>query len=281
MQNKRRPQPSEEVGSPEAEETRKEHELEPEAQRQDTLREKAVGDQVLSTAPKKKKKTATAEDKTENKDGQISGRWSKEECMAFDAALDKYGDNWPKIREMVGTRTRAQVMSHAQKHYNKQKRIQLQQWQAEDEKRKEQEISQQLPPGQYLTFPMKRIFNIVRHYRSPSAIQTKEPYELEYKVVMVPKSQLPQRTSRPPKARLSHSPRRRPPKRSKTPSVPAEDRRRNLDIAFEREEPLNFLSDFADPVPEQEAEPSPNNEDRIGGTLRPRFTSLLGIAIDN
>lgn len=49
------------------------------------------------------------------------GRWSKEEHERFLEGIILYGTNWKKIRELVGTRTKIQICSHAQKFFSKMK----------------------------------------------------------------------------------------------------------------------------------------------------------------
>ena len=46
------------------------------------------------------------------KDG---GRWSKIEKLKFVEAFYKFGFDWKKINECISSRTRAQIISHAQK----------------------------------------------------------------------------------------------------------------------------------------------------------------------
>lgn len=48
---------------------------------------------------------------------RTSGRWSKEEHHRFIEGLTKYGKNWKKVEEHIGTRTGAQIRSHAQKFF--------------------------------------------------------------------------------------------------------------------------------------------------------------------
>ena len=43
-----------------------------------------------------------------------SGRWSKEEHKLFVEGLIQFGKNWKKVEEHIGTRTGAQIRSHAQ-----------------------------------------------------------------------------------------------------------------------------------------------------------------------
>lgn len=50
-----------------------------------------------------------------------SGRWTKEECKRFEEALKKYGRNWRKVEDYVGTRSGTQIRSHAQKYFLKHK----------------------------------------------------------------------------------------------------------------------------------------------------------------
>ncbi len=60
--------------------------------------------------------------------GKVPGRWSPEEHKRFlegnpprnnCAALAKFGKNWKQVEEYIGTRTGAQIRSHAQKYFNK------------------------------------------------------------------------------------------------------------------------------------------------------------------
>ncbi|KAL4467839.1 hypothetical protein ABPG74_013174 [Tetrahymena malaccensis] len=47
------------------------------------------------------------------------GRWTKEEHQKFLEGLNIYGKNWKKVEEHIGTRTGAQIRSHAQKFFNR------------------------------------------------------------------------------------------------------------------------------------------------------------------
>lgn len=46
-----------------------------------------------------------------------NGRWTREEHTMFIDALQLYGKNWRKVEEHIGTRTGAQIRSHAQKFF--------------------------------------------------------------------------------------------------------------------------------------------------------------------
>lgn len=41
------------------------------------------------------------------------GRWTQEERIKFMEAFKKFGKNWTKIRDFVGTRSDRQIRSHA------------------------------------------------------------------------------------------------------------------------------------------------------------------------
>jgi SHAQKYF class myb-like DNA-binding protein len=59
-------------------------------------------------------------------DSKLNGRWGKLEHNRFVEGLKKFGKNWKKVEEHVGTRTGAQIRSHAQKFFNKlQKEVKL------------------------------------------------------------------------------------------------------------------------------------------------------------
>ncbi|CAD8117643.1 unnamed protein product [Paramecium sonneborni] len=49
----------------------------------------------------------------------VQGRWIKEEHQRFVEALSIHGKNWKKVEEYVGTRSGAQIRSHAQKFFNR------------------------------------------------------------------------------------------------------------------------------------------------------------------
>ncbi|EAR84229.2 Myb-like DNA-binding domain, shaqkyf class protein (macronuclear) [Tetrahymena thermophila SB210] len=55
----------------------------------------------------------------QNPNGSNTGRWTREEHLRFVKGLGMYGKNWKKVEEYVGTRSGAQIRSHAQKFFNK------------------------------------------------------------------------------------------------------------------------------------------------------------------
>ena len=50
------------------------------------------------------------------------GRWSCEEHKKFIEGLMKFGKNWKKVEEHIGTRSGAQIRSHAQKFFKRLER---------------------------------------------------------------------------------------------------------------------------------------------------------------
>ena len=54
--------------------------------------------------------------------GMQTGRWNEQEHAVFLQGL-QHGHSWTKIAETIGTRTAAQVRSHAQKYLAKMKKM--------------------------------------------------------------------------------------------------------------------------------------------------------------
>jgi SHAQKYF class myb-like DNA-binding protein len=48
---------------------------------------------------------------------KTTGRWTKEEHQRFIEGIKKYGKNWKQVEDHVGTRSGAQIRSHAQKFF--------------------------------------------------------------------------------------------------------------------------------------------------------------------
>lgn len=55
--------------------------------------------------------------KEENPNNKANGRWTKEEHERFVEGIRRFGKNWKKVEEFVGTRNGAQIRSHAQKFF--------------------------------------------------------------------------------------------------------------------------------------------------------------------
>lgn len=53
---------------------------------------------------------------------QYQGRWTQEEHDKFLEGLKLFGKDWRQIEEFIGSRTCAQIRSHAQKYFNKKNR---------------------------------------------------------------------------------------------------------------------------------------------------------------
>jgi SHAQKYF class myb-like DNA-binding protein len=80
---------------------------------------------VYVRKPKRKK---TQEEPGEEKGSSSStfGKWKPEEHERLLEALELYGNSWSKVQEYVGTRSRPQIRSHAQKYYAMQRKKVLQ-----------------------------------------------------------------------------------------------------------------------------------------------------------
>jgi SHAQKYF class myb-like DNA-binding protein len=65
--------------------------------------------------------SSTLEEEKEESKNKGTGRWTKQEQKLFEEALEKYGKDWKRIQEFVGTRTTTQARSHAQKFFLKLK----------------------------------------------------------------------------------------------------------------------------------------------------------------
>ena len=50
---------------------------------------------------------------TENTNKDKKGRWTEEEHQRFLASLRAYGKDWYRVEEFIGTRSSAQIRSHA------------------------------------------------------------------------------------------------------------------------------------------------------------------------
>jgi len=51
------------------------------------------------------------------------GNWTEKEHELFLEAMTKFGNDWTKVCKYIGTRTPSQARSHAQKFYNKKRKI--------------------------------------------------------------------------------------------------------------------------------------------------------------
>lgn len=50
---------------------------------------------------------------------QYQGRWTDEEHDKFLEGLRLFGKDWRRIEEFIGSRSCAQIRSHAQKYFNR------------------------------------------------------------------------------------------------------------------------------------------------------------------
>lgn len=73
----------------------------------------------IPTKAETHKLRATQESSTSKSNKNSAGRWTNLEHNRFTEALRIYGKNWKKVEDHVGSRTGAQVRSHAQKFFLK------------------------------------------------------------------------------------------------------------------------------------------------------------------
>ena len=79
---------------------------------------KEVATKAKSKKTKKPKRKKTPQE--EGLDSANTGTWTDEETHLFIEGLQKYGKDWPRIqKELIRTRTLAQIRSHAQKFFLK------------------------------------------------------------------------------------------------------------------------------------------------------------------
>eukprot|EP00826_Nyctotherus_ovalis_P064535 TRINITY_DN9470_c0_g1_i10.p1 TRINITY_DN9470_c0_g1~~TRINITY_DN9470_c0_g1_i10.p1 ORF type:complete len:157 (+),score=31.19 TRINITY_DN9470_c0_g1_i10:141-611(+) len=64
-----------------------------------------------------KKEKKKVDKKSGRKEEVKMGRWTEAEHKLFLEAMETYGNSWEKVRLHIGTRTTAQIRSHAQKYY--------------------------------------------------------------------------------------------------------------------------------------------------------------------
>ena len=81
------------------------------------------------------------------------GAWTEVEHRRFMAAMEKYGNDWTKVCDAIGTRTTNQARSHAQKFFGK---------------RRKQAIDKAVKNGA----SKKMIFAITREYVNRTAIKS-------------------------------------------------------------------------------------------------------------
>ena len=70
--------------------------------------------EAISSLLPKQRKQYTIQQKRE--------KWSDEEHDRFMEAITQFGRDWKKVEEYIGTKTRKQIRSHAQKHFEKMRK---------------------------------------------------------------------------------------------------------------------------------------------------------------
>jgi SHAQKYF class myb-like DNA-binding protein len=95
-----------------------------EGQKQTNLRPQLTSDATPPSAESLKILSSHSDDLTTLEAlGSNSGRWTEEEHQKFIEAIEKYGNAWKLICKHIGTRSPAQIRSHAQKYYQRLRQI--------------------------------------------------------------------------------------------------------------------------------------------------------------
>jgi SHAQKYF class myb-like DNA-binding protein len=101
------------------------------------------------------------------------GHWTQDEHDRFIEAINKYGKDWKKIVQVVGTRSSNQIRSHAQKYFIKlEKKKQQVQRIAGERQETETVLNQTLLQNHYLRL-MYAMFNPFCPYIAPTSIPVK------------------------------------------------------------------------------------------------------------
>ena len=77
-----------------------------------------VPEEVISLAGKRKKNNLKRE-RDDDSSGFKYGKWTAEEHTNLLEALELFGNSWSHVEHHVGTRNKAQIRSHVQKHFIK------------------------------------------------------------------------------------------------------------------------------------------------------------------
>lgn len=76
-------------------------------------------DEAANEGPSQVRHFKRTDSSTSSQDSTNNGRWTAHEHEQFLAGYDKYGKDWKRISEFMGTRTNIQCRTHAQKFFKK------------------------------------------------------------------------------------------------------------------------------------------------------------------
>lgn len=92
---------------------------EPSRTKQKKTKDTNVSQTEVNSEDVRKKKRITKRNVVAKSDMCKGGKWTEEEHKRFLDAMEMFGNIWKKVENYIGTRSTAQIRSHAQKHFRR------------------------------------------------------------------------------------------------------------------------------------------------------------------